>query len=44
MIVLDRYKRVGKETKEIPLIATGFHSYIDNIFWYLPFAPFSNGR
>ncbi len=38
MIVLDRYKRDGKETKEIPLIGTGFHSYIDHLFWYLPFS------
>jgi hypothetical protein len=38
MIVLDRYKRGGKETKEIPLIGTGFHSYIDHLFWYLPFS------
>ncbi len=36
MIVLDRYKRDGKETKEMPLIGTGFHSYIDHLFWYLP--------
>jgi hypothetical protein len=26
------------ETKEIPLIGTGLHSYIDPIFWYLPFS------
>jgi hypothetical protein len=38
MIVLDSYKRDGKETKEIPLIGTGFHSFIDHIFWYLPFS------
>ncbi len=38
MIVLDRYKRDGKETKEVPLICTGFHSFIDHIFWYLPFS------
>ena len=38
MFVLDRYKRDGKETKEIPLIGTGFHSYIDHLFWYLPFS------
>jgi hypothetical protein len=38
IIFLDKYKRDGKETKEIPLISTGFHSYIDHIFWYLPFS------
>ena len=38
MIVLDRYKRDGKGTKEIPLIGTGFHSFIDHLFWYLPFS------
>ena len=38
IIFLYRYKRDGKETKEIPLIGTGFHSYIDYIFWYLPFS------
>jgi hypothetical protein len=32
------FKRDGKETKEIPLISRGFHSYIDHIFWYLPFS------
>jgi hypothetical protein len=36
--ILDRYKRDGKETKEIPLIGTGFHSYIDYIFWCFPFS------
>jgi hypothetical protein len=38
IIFLDRYKRDGKETKEIFLIGTGFHSYIDRIFWYRPFS------
>jgi hypothetical protein len=38
MFVLDRYKRDGKETNEIPLVGTGFHSYINNLFWYLPFS------
>jgi hypothetical protein len=28
----------GKKTKGMPLISTGFHSYIDHIFWYLPFS------
>jgi hypothetical protein len=38
MIALDRYKRDSKETKEMPLIGTGFHSYINHLFWYLPFS------
>ncbi len=32
------YKRDGKSTKEIPLIGTGFHSWIDHMFWFLPFS------
>ena len=38
IFVLVRCKSDGKATKEIPLIGTGFHSYIDHIFWYLPFS------
>jgi hypothetical protein len=34
----DSYKREGKSTKEIPLIGTGFHSWIDHMFWFLPFS------
>jgi hypothetical protein len=38
-MVLDKYKRDSKETKEIPLVGTSFHSYcINHIFWYLPFS------
>jgi hypothetical protein len=29
--------RDGKEIKETSLIGTGFHSYIDHIFWNLTF-------
>jgi hypothetical protein len=38
MILLDRYKKDGTIAKEIPLIGTDIHSYIDYIFWYLPFS------
>ena len=38
IILLDRYKRDGEEAKEIPLIGTGFNSYIDHIFWCLSFS------
>jgi hypothetical protein len=38
ILIRDRYKRDGKETKEIPLISTGFHSYMDHIFCYHPFS------
>jgi hypothetical protein len=38
IIFLDRYKRDSMETKEIPLIGTGLHSYIDHIIWNLPFS------
>ena len=33
-----RFKRNGKDTKEIPLIGQGFQAYIDHLFWFLPFS------
>jgi hypothetical protein len=38
IIVVDRYKRDGKEAKEIPLSGTGYYSYIDLSFRYPPFS------
>jgi hypothetical protein len=33
-----RFRRNGKDTKEISLIGPGFQGYIDHLFWFLPFS------
>ena len=32
-----RLKHTGEDSMEIPLIGKGFLSYIDHLFWFLPF-------